>query len=115
LNGPDCRLLYSNSRILVISSFSKEKKDNVNTELKQMGADVVYFINISPTNSMLDVIDINAFVDSVDIVLIAAGIGSSNILVQCQPLNAICIDAGFCLECLADSTIRSSRVFCLPE
>lgn len=115
LNGPESKWLYNNKRILVLSSFKEEKRFAVERSLLQRGAQQVSFLPISPTKSMIDVIDVSALVGKIDIVLIAAGIGSANILVQCKPLKAICFDAGFCLECLADDSVRSERVFCTPD
>lgn len=115
LNGPECKWLYQNKHILVLSSFKEEKRNAVEKSLLEKGAKNVDFLSISPTKSMIDIINVEMYVGKIDIVLIAAGIGSANILMQCKPLNAICFDAGFCLECLADDNVRTERVFCLPD
>jgi hypothetical protein len=115
LNGPDSLSLFKGRNILVISSFPDEKRTSTETELKRRGAAGVYFQAISATSSMLDTIDLTPFAGKVDLVLIAAGIGSANILVQCQVLQVPCIDSGFCLECLANPAVRSERIYGVPD
>jgi hypothetical protein len=115
LNGPDSMAFFSSKNILVLSSFDAVKRDAVNNELKRRGAANVYFEPISKTQSMLDRLDLNKYKGKIDLVLVAAGIGSANILLQCKPLNTLCIDAGFSLECIADRTRREERIFCLPD
>ena len=115
LNGPDSLALFNNRSVLIISSFNEAKRVNVEKELKRRGAVNIYFQQISATSSMLDVLDLSSFKDKTDLVLIAAGIGSANILYQCQTLEVPCIDSGFCMECMADVAKRSERIFCLPD
>lgn len=115
LNGPDSLAFFSGKNILVLSSFDSAKCDAVNNELKRRGAIAVYFEPISKTRSMVDKLDLDKYKNKIDLVLIAAGIGSANILLQCKALNRPCIDAGFTLECIADRTRREERIFCLPD
>lgn len=115
LNGPDSKALFSNRNILVLSSFNKKKCAAVEAELKRRGAASAYFVPISPTKSMLDKINTEKYSGRIDLALIAGGIGSANILLQCKPLNTVCIDAGFCLECIADASRRTERIFCMPD
>ncbi|MBK6937125.1 MAG: hypothetical protein IPH18_09770 [Chitinophagaceae bacterium] len=84
-------------------------------ELKRRGAGHVFFKAISATQSMLDKPDLSAYVDKVDIVLIAGGIGSANLLLQSRVLNAVSIDSGFSLECMANPSRRPERIFCMPD
>lgn len=115
LNGPDSLTLFNKRSILVISSFPELKKAAVEKELKRRGAANVSFQSISATNSMLDVLDLSPFRGKTDLVLIAAGIGSANILQQCQVLEVPCIDSGFCLECIANPAVRPERIYCVPD
>lgn len=115
LNGPDSLDLFKNQKVLVLSSFAGEKITNIKSELKRRGALEVFFESVSATSSMLDVLEITSYKGKVDLVLIAAGIGSSNILCQCEPLSVPCIDSGFCLECIANPAVRSQRIFCVPD
>jgi hypothetical protein len=98
-----------------VSSFNETKRQATEKELKRRDAAGVYFCPISATHSMMDKIDVTPFINKVDIVLIAGGIGSANLLVQCEPLNVLCIDSGFCLECIADPFQKRERIFCEPD
>jgi hypothetical protein len=115
LNGPDSLSLYKDKNILVITSFPESKRQSTAAELKRRGASGVFFQEISATSSMLDNPDLSRFAGKIDLVLIAAGIGSANILVQCESLNVPCIDSGFCLECLANPAVRQERIYCVPD
>ncbi len=115
LNGPDSFELFNQKNILILSSFDQDKRTSVEKELKARGAGNVYFEAISKNRSMLDKLNLDKYKDAVNLVLIAGGIGSANILLQCENLNAVCIDAGFCLDCIADPAKRNERVYCLPD
>ena len=115
LNGPDSLSLFNNRNLLILSSFDEFKRTAVAKELKRRGAKNIEFRSISQTQSMLDSFDLSDFKGKTDIVLIAGGIGSANILLLCESLATVCIDSGFCLECLADSSKCIERPFCLPD
>jgi hypothetical protein len=115
LNGPDSLPLFKQRRILIISSFAEDKRASTEKELKRRGASAVYFQAVSATSSMLDVLDLTPFAQQADLVLIAAGIGSANILKQCEILQVPCIDSGFCLECIANPAVRAERIYCIPD
>lgn len=115
LNGPDSLQLFGNRNVLVLSSFNETKCAAVEQELKRRGAGHVFFKAISATQSMLDKPDLSGYVNKVDIVLIAGGIGSANLLLQSRILNAVSIDSGFSLECMANPSRRSERIFCMPD
>jgi hypothetical protein len=115
LNGPDSLLVFRNRNILIISSFGEKKREAVEKELKRRGVSDVYFQSISPTSSMLDNLILASYVGKIDLIMIAAGIGSANILRQCELLSVPAIDSGFCLECIANPSLRSERIFCLPD
>ena len=87
----------------------------VHKELKNRGASNVYFKAISKNQSMIDKLNLDEYIDVVNLVLVAGGIGSANILLQCQNLNTVCIDSGFCLDCIADADKRKERIYCLPD
>ena len=50
-----------------------------------------------------------------DLVLIGAGVGAANILSQVQPLQTLCIDAGYVLECYQNPAFKGKRVFTKPD
>lgn len=115
LNGPNSLQLFKGRNILVLSSFEEGKCRAVESELKRRGTSTVFFKTISKTQSMLDKLNLTEFEGKVDLALIAGGIGSANILMQCKSLNIVCIDSGFALECMADSEKRKERKFCMPD
>lgn len=111
LTGPDRTLVLKNNKILIITSYDEQKKAGIAKFLEHEKASSVDFLNISPVKSMFEKIDLSKTDGPYDLVLIGAGIGSSNILTQCENLNTVCIDAGIVLERYADSTLSKSRIF----
>lgn len=94
--------LFYNKRILLISSCdsSDEKRIKQNLLQRRKVKDVS-FIRISPNRALFEVLDLSQ-TKAVDLVLIAAGIGSVNILSQLTTLNVPCIDIGGFVQCLKD-------------
>lgn len=116
LSGCDRKKLYQGKNVLIITSASEEKKIKVSENLYNEGVKTIQFYNISSNKSMFERIDIKQIYQPIDLVLIAAGIGSSNILVQLEPLKTVCIDAGFIIECLANPELREkTRIFLNPD
>lgn len=115
LNGPSRRGFLKDRNILVVISHDELKKKNITRGLEDEGALSVSFIQISRSKSMGEAIDISSITNPVDVVLIGAGVGSVNILSQLKSLNTLCIDAGFCLEVIADGRKRKDRVFCVQD
>ena len=64
--------------------------------------------------SLYDKISIDKFIGKVDFVIIGAGIGKPNIMVQLEKLNVPCIDAGFIFEVWAN-TNKWNRSFCISD
>jgi hypothetical protein len=115
LNGKDSSLVFNKRNILIITSYDEEKKINISDFLlKQKGARSVQFYNISSNKAMTEKIDLHLIKKPIDLVLIGAGIGSSNILVQCSELKTVCIDAGIVIECFANPELFKSRIFLMP-
>lgn len=115
LNGPLRRLLLRNRSIAVVSSANQDKQDRIAAALLAEGATKVQFVNISPTRAMTETVDLSGLRLPIDVVLVAAGIGSANILVQLRPLSTLCIDSGICIECLAQPDRKSERIFLLSD
>ena len=115
LNGPLRRLLLHNRSIAIISSANQEKQARISATLLAEGSAKVQFINISPTRAMTETVDLGGLQLPVDVVLVAAGIGAANILVQLRPLNTLCIDSGICIECLAQPDRKLERIFLLSD
>jgi hypothetical protein len=115
LNGPKRFQLYRDRRILVVTSADSAKQDRIQTALIRDGARFVEFYGISSARAMTDCVEVERVRGPVDLVLVGAGIGSANILVQLSPLEAVCIDAGIAIECLADPQRKRERIFLLND
>jgi len=111
LSGYDSVNLFNKRKILIISSDHDGKFMKLNLALTKLGASSVKFYNISPTKSLLEIIDLNLIHHPIDLVLIGAGIGTSNILTQLNKVDTVCIDAGIFLEVLINPYLNSSRFF----
>jgi hypothetical protein len=114
LCGPERFKLFTNRRILVITSASEGKRLRISQALTHLGARKVDYVAISPDKSLMDRLDLSTLSELPDVVLVAAGIGSANVLCQLAPLQTVCIDAGICVEALADPSLRN-RVFMIPD
>jgi hypothetical protein len=114
LSGQERFKLFLDRKILVITSASKEKWLRISQALVDIGAKKVDYIPISPNKSLMDRLDLSTLSELPDVVLVAAGIGSANVLCQLAPLQTVCIDAGICVEALADPSLRN-RVFMIPD
>ena len=114
LNGPERFRLFSNKRVLVVTSLDEEKKRQLSEGLENLDVSNVQFLNISKNKSLFDRIDLSMISLPVDIILVGAGIGAANILYQLHPLKTVCIDAGICIEAIAD-TRKKNRAFLKPD
>lgn len=114
LCGTDCKNLVRERRLLLITSADDSKKVRIREYFASLGAKTVQFMRISSDRALFDRIDLNKIQGTVDLALVAAGIGSVNILEQLKPLNTVCIDIGICMEIFADSSKRG-RNFTLPD
>lgn len=112
LSSKDRFELFESKRILLITGANVDKTDKVKERLTNEGALNVSTILISKNRSLYDKIDINSFIGNIDLVLIAAGIGKPNILLQCEPLSVPCIDIGFMFEVYANPSLGQNRQFC---
>lgn len=115
LNGPDAGALLGARNVLVVSSFDHVKKRAVVERLKDLGARSVQFLDVSRQKAIADCIDPSELRHEFDVALVAAGVGAGKMLWQLRNSKAVCLDAGFCLEIMADDSRRSNRVFCVPD
>ncbi len=111
LSGKDSVELFKNRRILIITSNYKDKFSKLEKELLSKYQSEVSFYEISPVKSLLEKINLKDIDTNVDIVLIGAGIGSSNIMAQLSSLKTVCIEPGIFLEMLVNKTLSTSRLF----
>ena len=104
-------------KILVVTGLSVEKKVSINRSLSLLGSHEVSFINISNQTSMLETIPINEIDENigVDIVLVAAGIGSANIINQLKQLKTLVLDIGGYMNTLENPlNIQHGGIFKFP-
>lgn len=103
-------------RILVVTGLTSEKQRKIHETLGRMGAVRVEFLPISATSSMRDRLNLSAVNETPDLCLVAAGIGSANVLRQLQPLNRLAVDIGGLMNCFAEPASRQhGGVIGLPE
>lgn len=115
LTGPRRGELLKNRRILVVNGAEGDKRQKIIDGLKREGVAEVLWCPISLKRSLYDSVDMTPFLGKVDLALVGAGIGKSNILVQMESLNVPCIDAGFVFEVWANPENKFKRVFCATD
>lgn len=115
LHGPARREILASARVLVITHLTTQRVEAIDTGLRDDGAATVEFLNISANRSMTDKLDLSTVRRPVDLVLIAAGIGSVNILVQLEQFSAPCIDCGITLDCYVNPELRWKRAFLMDD
>lgn len=103
-------------RLLVATGLTDEKEAAIRATLMDYGASEVLTLPTSSNSALTDTIEPSDLSDNVDIALVAAGIGSANILCQLKPLNTLCIDIGGLMNCFADRTqLQHGGVVGLPN
>jgi hypothetical protein len=115
MNGPRRTELYSGRRILVVTHLNPERRTAIERGLRMEGAAAVKFLPVSASRAMFDDIDVAPFAGRVDLALVAAGIGSANVVMQLEPLAVPSIDAGITIDCLIDPGRRLERPFLLDD
>jgi len=109
LRGNERHRIFNNRSVLILHSARGEKKERIISSLKKEGVSNIEWIEISPSKSLFDKIEIDQFIGKVDLAFIGAGVGKPNILVQLVKLNVPCIDAGFVFEVWADDNNKWLR------
>lgn len=114
LSSKDSYRFFENKNVLIITSYDDNKEANIRQSLLDRKAKRVDFLGISSNKAMFDKIDITKINNDIDIVLLGAGIGAANILVQLEDLKTVCIDSGFMLNILNDHSLAGNRIFTKP-
>ena len=109
--GSKLNLIFKNKRLLFFTSNMKERNILLKKNLIRLGALEVDFYYTSLNNPMLDVVDFDKIKIDPDIVFVAAGVGSSNILVQIKKLNRLSVDCGFMVDALSDINFAKQRIY----
>jgi hypothetical protein len=115
LVGPRRFDILRGRRVLIINGANGGKQLDIINNLKKNGVSEVYWCSISLTRSMYDVIDIKPYLGKIDLIFIGAGIGKPNIILQLEPLNVPCIDAGYVFEVWANPLNKYKRVWCASD
>jgi hypothetical protein len=115
MHGPDRFSLLRDRRILVVTGLNPEKQQGIEAGLQRVGVAGVQFLPVSLNKAMLDVLDLSSVQLPVDVVLVGAGVGSVNVLMQLEPLQTVCLDVGFALSTLVNPDLRWNRPFCVPD
>lgn len=115
LNGPFRRDLLGGRRILVVTHLTDRRKSAIEKGLLADGAASVQFAPVSYSGALLDTVDLARLEHPVDLALVAAGIGSVNVLCQLEPLAVPCLDCGIALECYVAPERRWERPFLIDD
>lgn len=115
LVGSARKRVLENKNILVVTSLNPKKQEAIRKGLADAGAASIQFIPISRDRALTDKIDLSELIQPVDVALIGAGVGAANILVQLKDLNTLCIDAGYCLDLIAEPERAGSRDFTVTD
>lgn len=110
LTGPQRSRLFRGRRILVVTHLTERRIEAISRGLLGEGASHVEFVAVSAAKSMLDPILLPLH-HGCDVALVAAGIGSINVLRQLEGFPGPCIDAGAALEAYISPAIRHERPF----
>lgn len=115
MHGSDRFRLIGGKTVLVVTSLTPEKQQRIIDGLMASGASNVQFLGVSREKAMFDTLDLSQICQPIDLVLVAAGTGSANIMIQLSSLNTVCIDVGFCLDTIANPDLRWNRPLCIPD
>jgi len=113
--GKNLNTVFLNKKILFITSNMNVRNRNLKKNLIKFGAKKVDFYYTSLNRPMKDMIDLKKITTKPDIVFVAAGVGSSHILVQLKKLKCLCVDCGYMVDALSDIALAKKRVFHLND
>jgi hypothetical protein len=114
LTGPQRFQLFAGRSILVVTSADQPKRTRIDSHLRACGASGVHFYKIPPNGSLKFTLP-SQDLPPADVALVGAGIGAAHILVQLASLKTVCIDAGACIDCMAEPPVAYTRVFMVPD
>jgi len=103
-------------KLLIVTGLTPEKEGLIRDTLIAYGARSVRTLPISSGSSMTDTLDLSIVDDDIDVALVAAGIGSANILRQLESLRTLCLDIGGLMNCFMDrKALQHGGVIGLPR
>jgi hypothetical protein len=109
LFGPTGKKIIKDSNILIITSDMNIRNKQLEKGLYELGAKQIEFYYTSLNQPLFDIIDHSKITLSPDLILIGAGVGASNILVQCEKYNCPCIDCGFFVDVIGSNLYIGKR------
>lgn len=115
LFGSAQEVLFAGRNILVVTSFPGDKRERVSRGLLGLGARDVETIEVSSSRALFDKISTESLENEPDLVLVGAGVGSTNIIRQLGHLNCPVMDVGFGIDALADKAVCWGRPFCITD
>lgn len=113
--GKNIFKIFKNKKILIFTSNMPERNFNLKKNLLYFGAKNIDFYLTSLNNPMLDLIDIKKISIKPDFILVAAGVGSNNIIYQLKKFKCACIDCGFLVDALSDIKLAKKRIYHLND
>ena len=111
LRGPRMSDLVPGRRVLLVHSAVGAKREAIARSLSAFSPRSIEWVRISPNRSFTDTLDLKSIADQPDLCFVGAGIGKSRILVQLEPLQVPCIDAGYAFEAWADPDRQWDRPY----
>ena len=113
--GWEC--FFLKKHIMVVTGSDDFSEIKIKESLYLLGVSKVSFYRISKTRSMEEKLNLEPFLnDNIDMCLVAAGIGSANILRQLELLNTVVLDVGGFINCLVDtSSSQHGGIFKFPK
>lgn len=108
---------FNDKNILIVTGSDNESEQKIKKTIEQFGAKKVNFLRISKTSSMEENLDLDRYINlHIDLILVAAGIGSANILRQLEPLQTVTLDIGGYMNCFINpSASQHGGIFKLPK
>lgn len=115
LLGKNKDKIFRNRNVLVVHSAKDKKRQKIESELTKFGTSGIEWLNISTDRSLYDTIDLATIKIRPDLILIGAGVGKPNIMLQLEALSAPCIDAGYVFEVWNNEINKWKRRYCVTD
>jgi len=105
-----------NKKILCVSSASGSKQKNIIGSIANFKPKKIDWLAIPTSNTFFSEIETDKLPDDkYDIVLLAAGTGKTNIIMQLKKFNCPVIDCGFYFEVWNNNEFKYNRVGCVSD
>ena len=113
--GKNIFKVFRNKKILIFTSNMPERNLKLKNNLLNFKAKKVDFYHTSLNNPMLDKIQVEKLRFKPDFILVAAGVGSVNIIYQLKHLKCACIDCGYIVDALSDISFAKKIIYHLND